>query len=232
MDIGQAHDELHELRGDYLKIDRYLTEHPEIIRLDKESGGSLMSSAAIGAGWATAAALIAHGAEPDPVPNDDSDAYTPLMWASYNGQAEMVELLLKHGANPNYANKNHGETHLTGAAHWGHTPVVQSLINAGAEVDKPCGFGETPLMYAILGGNWNTVTTLLEAGADPNKSNQHGSAVVEYALGCGAARSVIKEIIENQKFKPLPKEKKEELLRQEEKRHEEMKKYIEMACGK
>jgi hypothetical protein len=75
-------------------------------------------------------ALRANGAKLD---EKDPSGSTLLMWAAYNdqGDAEIVDELLKLGMDPNVTNKT-GETALTWAMGRGQTPVVASLERAGA----------------------------------------------------------------------------------------------------
>src|SRR5262249_9422595 len=63
----------------------------------------------------------------------DGSESTLLMWAAYdeNARPEMVNLLIKLGADPNATNKR-GETALMWALRRGNTPVVAALKAAGA----------------------------------------------------------------------------------------------------
>jgi ankyrin repeat protein len=55
------------------------------------------------------------------------------MRAAFNGNLELVSLLLTLKADPNYSNPK-GETALTTAIKRDHIQVVNELINAGANV--------------------------------------------------------------------------------------------------
>jgi ankyrin repeat protein len=59
---------------------------------------------------------------------------TPLMFASSEGETEMVKFLLHQGADTKAANAS-GQTALHFAAQRGHRPVVELLLNANADVN-------------------------------------------------------------------------------------------------
>lgn len=76
--------------------------------------------------------LIVYGANIDA---KDSKGNTALMLASWQEReqsAEVVELLLSNGADPNIVNVE-GCTALHNAAQTGHTYVVQLLVDRGAD---------------------------------------------------------------------------------------------------
>ncbi|KAJ1485108.1 ankyrin repeat-containing domain protein, partial [Baffinella frigidus] len=52
------------------------------------------------------------------------------------------------------------------AAKNGHRPVVQALVEAGADKDAPNKDGVTPLIIAAQQGHIPVVRALVEAGAD------------------------------------------------------------------
>ncbi len=74
---------------------------------------------------------------------------TPLMWAAIAGRAEAVELLIKRGADVNFAGQD-GGTALHGAAFLGHEKVVESLLKGGAKSSVANKSGSTPLDTAVL----------------------------------------------------------------------------------
>lgn len=89
---------------------------------------------------------------------------TPLHLAADRGHADMVELLIKHGADIE-ARKFLGQTPIFEA----HDPnVISVLVKAGAKIDEHDFLGFTPLHHAIFDGNTSLVKVLLAAKADPN----------------------------------------------------------------
>lgn len=97
-----------------------------------------------------------------------------LLTAAAVGPLEMVELLLKNGADPNLGGLNDMRP-LHHAAHLGNDAIIRLLLSRGALVDaKESQFGTTPLMEAARKGNLSTVRLLLDAGADPVATDNHG----------------------------------------------------------
>src|SRR5579862_7248363 len=60
------------------------------------------------------------------------DGATPLHWAVYRSNQEMVDLLLRAGANPKVANQE-GSTPLWLACTNGNAGIVAALLKAGAD---------------------------------------------------------------------------------------------------
>ena len=61
------------------------------------------------------------------------------------------------------------QTALMGAAAEGHAPVVEALIEAGADTRASLHSGFTPMFFAVREGRLDVVGTLLEAGVDVNE---------------------------------------------------------------
>lgn len=109
--------------------------------------------------------LLASGADPNaPLPGGE----TPLMTAARTGTLGAVRALLSHGARVDAKDERRGQTALMWAAAEGHAPVVQGLIEAGADVATRLPSGLTPLLLAVREGRSDVVRVLLKSGADPN----------------------------------------------------------------
>ena len=76
-----------------------------------------------------------------------ADGATPLCMASERGHKEVVEVLLKEGADIDKA-QNDGRTPLFIASQNGHKEVVEVLLKAGADKDKAQNEEATPLHIA------------------------------------------------------------------------------------
>jgi ankyrin repeat protein len=87
-----------------------------------------------------------------------------LSWAARNGYDQLVDLLLRHGANPNHADIG-GFTPLTRAAWNGQTSVVRKLLAAGANPNNRDVFSNTPIVYAKYYGFDDIVALLTASGA-------------------------------------------------------------------
>lgn len=115
---------------------------------------------------------------------------TPLMAAARAGQDDLVNQLLKHGANVGRMTVD-GRTALHEAAGQGHLSTSSILLKAGAdpnafsEETTKTGqtlYGLSPLASAIHSGNPEVMDLLIMAGADPlQHSSHHGSSLFRIA---------------------------------------------------
>jgi len=86
--------------------------------------------------------------DPSLVAASDSDEYTPLHRASYNDHADVIELLLRRGANVN-ARTECGWQPIHCAAKWGNSNALRILVSLGsADVNARTDGGLTPLHLA------------------------------------------------------------------------------------
>jgi len=112
--------------------------------------------------------------------------YTPLHFASANGDAREVGNLLKLGSCEIEAKTFQKNTALNLAANKGHADVVRKLLAAGAEVDTRDQINKTPLHNAACWGHADVVKILLAAGADKDaKESERGFTALIYAAGNG-----------------------------------------------
>jgi uncharacterized protein len=99
----------------------------------------------------------------------EGDGATALHWAAMRGDPEMVELLLKAGANVKATTRIGAQTPLYMAASNGNAPTVAVLLQAGADANAAnTANGTTALMKAAAAGNADTVKLLLDHGAQVN----------------------------------------------------------------
>lgn len=73
----------------------------------------------------------------------------PLELAIANKDVEMIELLLAHGADPEFKDNNNQVRPLHLAASYFHLESVKVLIAAGCDVNAKNTYNETPLFCAI-----------------------------------------------------------------------------------
>ncbi len=105
----------------------------------------------------------------------DSFEDTPLMKASYLRKKDIVEFLIKRGANINLKSRRDGKSALFIACEKQEWTIAEYLIKHGADVNvHDYDYGYTPLMEACKSGRLDIVTLLLQKGADTNLTNNRG----------------------------------------------------------
>ncbi|KAJ7311918.1 hypothetical protein JRQ81_006238 [Phrynocephalus forsythii] len=125
----------------------------------------------------------------------NQDGQTPLHIAALHGHADLVSLLIKHGARLEAKDANCAvPLHL--ACQSGHLPVVQYLIEANAKQNKKDIYGNTPLMYACLNGYQEVVAFLLQHGASVNLSNNQGNTSLHRAV-IGSHEAVVQLLLQH-----------------------------------
>lgn len=115
--------------------------------------------------WSAVRSLVA--ANRSTVNSTDIDGTTPLHWAIRAGEAEIVDILLRAGANAT-AQDRLGVTPLYLAAAIGDGATIRKLLDAGANANQTEKTGETVLMVATRTGSTDAVRALLEHNANPN----------------------------------------------------------------
>ena len=130
----------------------------------------------------------------------DEDGRTILMHAilSDNASCEIVELLVKNGADVNAREMNRGWTALHFAVREGHVDIVEFLIEKGVVLDAQDTFGNTPLIEAIhsFKGDPSIINLLLRHGANKNAANIEAISPISLARTIGDS-TVIKILMEN-----------------------------------
>lgn len=125
---------------------------------------------------------------------------TALVLAAQLGHADIVSVLLEHGADPNLANLE-GDTPLSVAAEQGHDKIVAMLLAKGVDPNEaqrsaPAYTARAtigikpeernpPVCLAAQGGYEETVKVLLEKGADPDVAGFAGKTALFWAVERG-----------------------------------------------
>jgi ankyrin repeat protein len=135
----------------------------------------------------TALALIAAGAD---VNQAQLDGSTPLHWAAYRVDRELVGALLKKGARANVLNR-YGASPLAEAVRVADAELVAMLLEAGADANVDNEDGQTALMLAARTGNVAVAQLLVRRGADVNRRERYrDQSAVMWAAAEGHADMV------------------------------------------
>jgi len=164
--------------------------------------------------------LIERGAD---VNEGDGAGNTPLHYVIYSGSnnLKLVELLIKHGADPNSKAAEECFTPIHLAVVLNNVKMVKTLLKYGANPDGldphfegVDSYGDTPLHFALggfedgrtlcyedhyKGFNLEITKVLLEAGADVTIKNSKGNTPLDIAEVDFFTGEIINEIISNRK---------------------------------
>lgn len=108
--------------------------------------------------------LLRAGADAD---RPDADGTTPLYAAAVRGDADIAEVLLGAGADPNRESGNGDEgLPLCAAAVWAHDDAVGVLLAGGADPNlrEDGGFGNSAIHWTVREGHTSTTALLSAAG--------------------------------------------------------------------
>lgn len=108
----------------------------------------------------------------------DNSGSTPIMVVASN--AEMLNFLLKKGANINDANK-FKMTLLSYVVQDGNVEQAKLLISKGAKINTKHENGMTLMHYAALSGNPEMFKFLAKKGLDMNAKDKNGKTPLDYA---------------------------------------------------
>ena len=152
--------------------------------------------------YRTARWLVARGAD---VNGLDSFGEPALAAAAWKGDANGVDALISMGAKVDLEQKGQfrglwpSGTALAVAGTGGRTEICESLLAAGADVNRKNQYGNTPLLVALTHGNIRCVPTMLDYGADVNVRDALGETplmlVSQWDPRDPTARHVLEELL-------------------------------------
>ena len=175
-------------------------------RFEDSNGCTLLHPAVDGGRLDIVELLLDRGADPNVV---SGEGYTPLHLAAGRQEPEIARLLLARGAAASLDKRDpYGNTPLLLAVAkvkerevWTFTAVgavsgstrakepsadlLETLLEAGADVQAPTGKGNTPLHIAAFRGHVNAVRLLLRHGADRAARNPGGETAADLARRYG-----------------------------------------------
>ena len=141
------------------------------------------------------AAASAKAGDRAEVNRPQADGTTALHWAVQSNDGELVDLLLRAGADVKAANR-YGISPITLAATNGSAAIVGALLKAGADPNTTTEGGEPVLLTAARSGSVEAVMRLIAAGA---KVDARESWFGETALMWAAAENhadVVRALVE------------------------------------
>ena len=100
--------------------------------------------------------------------------YTAIHNAACMGHADILRVLIRHGADINVRVGVPQKTVLMDAVLLGQQECARLLLEAGADVNAMDLNAQTALMYAAPSGNLGLIRMLLDSGADVNAQDEWG----------------------------------------------------------
>lgn len=120
----------------------------------------------------------------------NSDFYTPFILAAYYGHNQILDALLKQGANPCAVDAK-GSNAFMGVAFKGYDETAKWLLDhTPCDVNHQNRAGQTALMMASLFGREAIIKLLLERGAKPDLTDYQGNTAEKLAQAQGLSRVV------------------------------------------
>lgn len=125
------------------------------------------------------AKLIVEGAKSDACDINvcDNGHATPLHYAAWFGQKELVWYFLDHGADL-HAQDDSGRTALHRACEIKNLPVASILVDSGSSVNCADNYQWTPIFHAAFFGHNDVLKFLLAHGADVNATDAAGNTLL------------------------------------------------------
>lgn len=118
-----------------------------------------------------------------------ADGSTALEWAVQRDDAQMVDTLIRAGANVRATNA-FGVQPVAIAAEKGNTEVLRLLLSAGADPNAGLSEGETALMTAARTGTVAPIQLLLDHGAKVNARDGRGQTALMWAAARNNAGAI------------------------------------------
>jgi uncharacterized protein len=119
------------------------------------------------------------------------DGFTALSLASYFGQLETANFLVKHGADVNLVSTNSFQVAPLHAATAGkHYAIVELLLANGADVNARQQNDWVPLHSAAQHGDVKLIQMLMNAGADTTPKTSDDKTALDLAIESKSAEAI------------------------------------------
>ncbi len=149
------------------------------LRFRSEAGYNILHSAVVGGSTQCMEMLLSQEGCPK-LSEATPDGVTPLILAAGLCEPDLVQVMLKAGAEPN-ARTETGHTALHAAADSGCLLAAKFLLQAGAKPGATQADGQPPMALAAGKGDAQMVRLLLESGADLNWTAGNGGSILHFA---------------------------------------------------
>lgn len=114
--------------------------------------------------------------------NERDSAGTPFLCsAARNGKLDMIQWLLENGADIDAVSYDRGYSAVMDAVWKSNLPIVELLVNKGANLNFISRDGQTALILATGSENFDICRVLVENGADPTIKDRMGMSSIDYA---------------------------------------------------
>ena len=133
--------------------------------------------------------------QPDLDQEGMAEAETTLLGASYQGDQDMVKLLLGLSNLKIDPKNDRGRTPLSWAVRPGYEGVIVLLLEKGAAIESKSTAGRTSLSWAAQSGNHTAIQLLLKKGANVKSRDVEGRTMLSWATrrGYGGAMRLLLE---------------------------------------
>jgi ankyrin repeat protein len=117
---------------------------------------------------------------PEVINYNNSNGFSPLTLACYNGNIDVVSVLVKHVKNINVPSDS--GTPLMAATFKGNVEISKLLLDNKADVNATDISDNTALHYAIRFTNEAIIKLLVSYNADINLKDKRGFSALDYAI--------------------------------------------------
>ena len=140
-------------------------------------------------------AVIDYGAD---VNTTNKINISPLIYACGMGNADVIKVLLKTGADTKITTGFNGNTCLHDAVIGScNQETVQAIIDHGADMNATNKNNVTALIIACQRGNADAINVFLNAGADPSIADAGGNMCLHFAVKATCSTETLQAIIDH-----------------------------------